>query len=349
MTMHNIVNVDQPTLLDTMRGAFKLNRPLFIWGSPGIGKSDITRAFTQTIGGVLCDIRLAQYDAVDIRGLPDVNESNSTTVWYPPSTLPFEGNDDWPDDRPIVLILDEAMQAAQAVQSVAFQLVLDQRVGEHRLKKNVWICAASNRETDRAGVNKMLSPLANRFMHVQLRPTLDGWKDWAYDAGMSPISIGYLNARPAMLDQSEEAQKASIKAFPTPRSWHVASDILNTFSDNPELRDIMLAATVGEAVSAELSQFARMSQALPTYDQIVEDPDGTRVPTANDECYALMTMLSMRTTAEDGAKVVTYVKRFEQQYAVLWMADMCRREPTLVINSDALLSYQTELHSVLYG
>ena len=349
MSMNGIVDINQGQLINTMGAAHKLNRPLMVWGSPGIGKSDIAKTFAERIGAVLCDIRLGQYDSVDLRGLPDASTDGNMTVWLAPSTLPFKNNPDWPDDQPIVLFLDEAMQAAPAVQSVAFQLVLDRRVGEHELRDNVWIIAASNRETDRAGVNKMLSPLANRFMHVQLNPTLDGWKDWAYQAGIHEIPMAYLNTRPDFLDHFEAAQKSSMKAFPTPRAWAAVSAIFHEYGNDPAMLDILVSATVGTGVAAELLQFARMAHKLPTLQDVVDDPTGVTVPSANDERYCMCTMLAYRCTPETGEQVIAYVKRFDQQYQVLFMADYTRRAPMDVINSESMLAYQTELHGVIYG
>ena len=349
MSMQSVVQTNQGQLISLMTAARNINQPLFVWGSPGIGKSDIVRSFANSLEAQLCDIRLGQYDSVDLRGLPDVDDRQSTTVWRAPSTLPLVGNDAWSDDQPIVLFLDEAMQAAPAVQSVAFQLVLDRRIGEHKLKPNVWIVAASNRETDRAGVNKMLSPLANRFLHVQLSPTLDGWKDWAMKAGVHTVPLAYLNTRPEFLDQFEKAQASSSKAFPTPRTWVVVSDIFHAHENDPAMLDLMVSSAVGTPVAAELMQFSRMVHKLPSLEEILNDPDGARVPEENDERYALMTMLSLRVKPEHSAEVVTYVKRFPQQYQVLFMADFTRRDPAGVINNEKMLAFQTELHGAIYG
>ncbi|TQE99187.1 MAG: AAA family ATPase [Spiribacter salinus] len=345
--MNNIPSVNQTQLLSLMSVCAAARRPLLVWGSPGIGKSDLTRAFAEVVEGEVCDIRLAQYDAVDIRGLPDVSENR--TIWHPPSTLPLVGNDDWSDDKPIVLFLDEILQAAPAVQSVAFQLVLERRIGEHELKPNVLIFAASNRETDRAGVQKMLLPLANRFMHVNLEPSLDAWKDWALASGVDPMLVAYLNFRPDMLDQFDEALKAGTKAFPTPRAWHAVSDVLAALEGDPDLRNVAVSSIVGEGVGAELAAFLRSASELPSWTKIIEGPESIAIPDRPDMMYALVGLMANRVDPETAPACITLAKRLPQEYAVMWMADVSRRKRDLVIKSKEMLAYQTELHHAIYG
>ena len=44
--------------------------PLMLWGPPGIGKSTIIRELTEELDIGFIDVRLAQREPVDIRGLP---------------------------------------------------------------------------------------------------------------------------------------------------------------------------------------------------------------------------------------------------------------------------------------
>ena len=51
--------------------AFKKKRPLFLWGPPGIGKSDIVGQITKQLkNSHLIDIRLSLWDPTDIKGIP---------------------------------------------------------------------------------------------------------------------------------------------------------------------------------------------------------------------------------------------------------------------------------------
>ena len=47
--------------------AIKARRPLFLWGPPGIGKSELVAGITQELGGIMYDCRLGQMEPTDIR------------------------------------------------------------------------------------------------------------------------------------------------------------------------------------------------------------------------------------------------------------------------------------------
>ena len=58
----------------SLKKAFKHKRPLFLWGPPGIGKSEVVADFTAELGGYMIDLRLGQMEPTDIRGIPFYNK-----------------------------------------------------------------------------------------------------------------------------------------------------------------------------------------------------------------------------------------------------------------------------------
>ena len=57
--------------------AFKVQRPLFLWGPPGIGKSELVEGITNELGGLMIDLRLGQMEPTDIRGIPFYNKDKN--------------------------------------------------------------------------------------------------------------------------------------------------------------------------------------------------------------------------------------------------------------------------------
>mgnify|MGYP003316776921 CR=1 FL=1 len=69
--------------------ALKKKRPIFLWGPPGIGKSDIVGQITNDLGNShLIDIRLSLWEPTDIKGIPYFNSKENNMVWAQPSELP---------------------------------------------------------------------------------------------------------------------------------------------------------------------------------------------------------------------------------------------------------------------
>src|SRR5829696_5151135 len=166
-------------------------RPVYLWGPAGVGKSSLVRQAAEQLGLGLVDVRATLLDPVDLRGLPRLD--GDTAVWLPPAFLPRSGEG--------VLFLDELAQAAPLVQAACLQLTLDRRVGEYELPDGWSVIAASNRAEDRAGTHRLISPLLNRFVHLDLDVSADDWQTWAVAHGVSPEVRAFLGYRPALLFQ----------------------------------------------------------------------------------------------------------------------------------------------------
>ena len=99
---------------------FAKKRPVFLWGPPGIGKSELVESITSAMSGFMIDLRLGQMDPTDIRGVPFYNKDLGVMDWAPPIDLPTQ---ELADEYPVVvLFLDELNSAAPAVQAAAYSL-----------------------------------------------------------------------------------------------------------------------------------------------------------------------------------------------------------------------------------
>ena len=144
-----------------IRHCLKKQRPVMLWGAPGIGKSDVIQLIGDEEGRSVIDLRLLLMEPTDLRGIPFYNKEKNCMDWAPPVDLPTD-----PKDTSI-LFLDEINAAPPAVQAAAYQLILNRRIGNYVLPKGVSIVAAGNRETDRGVTYRMPSPLANlSLIHI---------------------------------------------------------------------------------------------------------------------------------------------------------------------------------------
>lgn len=221
----------------------------FLWGPPGIGKSQMIKAICKEQDWDLIDLRLSLLNPVDLRGLPVINKEDRLADWYHPSFLPNGRN-----KKPGILFLDEINLAPLSVQAAAYQLILDKRVGEYRFPDHWKIIAAGNRETDRANVYKISAPLANRFAHFTIIPDFASWREWAMTTGkIRPEIIDFLIVRPALLFQMP---RDSEKAFPSPRTWSFLSSLLDAYGYDEdggvsaEVEHVTMG-TIGDAVGSE--------------------------------------------------------------------------------------------------
>jgi hypothetical protein len=289
-------------------------RPVYVWGPPGCGKSAVVR---QTAADLI-DVRATLLDPVDLRGLPRL--SNDTAVWCPPAFLPKGGEG--------LLFLDELAQATPLVQAACLQLTLDRRVGEYELPAGWAVVAASNRAEDRAGTHRVISPLLNRFVHLDLEPAAEDWHLWAAGAGVAPEVRAFLQYRPGLLFQFDPA--ANPRAFPTPRSWAFVSDALRVAPADLTLP--VVAGCVGDGPAAEFVGFVRLYRELPDLDQVLAKPDQAPVPREPAVLYALCGALVEKCKQAKAplAAFVQYALRLPEEFAVLALRDALAVNPKLV-------------------
>ena len=227
----------------------KSDIPVFIHGSPGIGKSYIVNDIAKKNDLNLVDVRLSQLDAVDLRGIPTI--TNNQTVWMPPVFLPID------QDSLGILFLDELNSASLSVQAAIYQLVLDRKIGEYTLPKNWKIVCAGNKINDKGIVFKLPSPLVNRMVHLLLEAKYDDFKTWAILNNIHSYILGFLGFRPDLLSSEVPNSTESNPAFCTPRAWSMLSTILKTQSDVNLIAPIIYG-TVGYAAAIEFISFIKV-------------------------------------------------------------------------------------------
>lgn len=238
---------------------FKRQRPVFLWGPPGIGKSELVAGIAEDLGGHMIDLRMAQMEPTDIRGIPFFNKDNGKMDWAPPIDLPdAEMSAKYPV---IILFLDEMNSAAPSVQAAAYQLILNRRIGKYTLPDNVVIVAAGNRESDKGVTYRMPSPLSNRFVHLEMRVDFDSWQTWAVQRKIHKDVVGYLSF--AKGDLFDFDPRSASRAFATPRSWTFVSELL-TDDDGMDSGTIdLIAGAVGEGLAVKFMAHRKISGQMP--------------------------------------------------------------------------------------
>lgn len=296
----------------------ELKQPAFIWGAPGVGKSQVVLAVAETHGLELVDIRAVLLDPVDLRGLPRIAE-NGESVWCPPSFLPRSGKG--------ILFLDELNAAPPLVQAACYQLILDRKLGEYMLPDGWTVVAAGNRETDRAVTHRMPSALANRMVHLDFETSLEDWTAWARAKELDPKLIAFLQLRPRLLHDFDPSRNE--KAFPSPRSWEFAASILAHAADRAHAVAI-IAGAVGQGAATELAGFLRVYDQLPDVDTILADPAGVTIPEDPDVVCAMCESVARRASRETMPGLATLAARMPTEFGVLLMRDAAAVDPTIV-------------------
>ena len=329
--MH-IINAEQ--LKQVIKyGVFELNEPAMVIGQFGAGKTDVITEACEENDALCAPFLMGQYDTVDMKGTPWVGslgtEGYQATVWHPASTLPFKGNPNFPQDKKILLFLDERTSATLPVLGICYQLVQARRVGEHELMDNVYIISAGNRESDKGIVNRQPMPLCNRETWFEFGVDVDQWCTWAQKkyAHDASIFVAFLQFRKPLICTYDPAKAE--KNVATPRTWEKCIKYYKATMPI-DIKMAMMAGAVGDGPAAEFWGFVdswkKIADLMP---KIIKEPLTAPIPEETSLQYAVAVALSGGMKEKTVPVLHQYLCRMSPELVVLSWQLALKRDPSL--------------------
>ena len=274
-----------------IRDCYETKVPLMVTGGFGIGKSMIPRQVFAEIAEqkgrefivwenttdaqknemianaekyfVFCDQRIGQMDSTDLRGIPNMMDTDKL------KTIPYswviyfttKGADG-------VIFFDEINLAPPTVAGSAYQIINDRTISDRKLADDVFCMGAGNRAEDKAHIFDMPMPLHDRFAEVEIGIDLDGWTSWA-SGKINPHLISFIQWKPARLYHADvkKGDKPS-----TPRAVERASKLLRDGDITTNYAFELISIACGEAFAAEFQAYAKYYSQL-NWATIYKNPD----------------------------------------------------------------------------
>ena len=247
---------------------------MMVWGPAGVGKSATPREIAKKMGIGYVDVRPAQMESCDLRGIGMPDKDTGTVKWFAPDFWPKADDPAHPEyKKGGILVLDELPAAPRDAQVACYEIILDRQIGGgsvYKLPDNWIIIAAGNRAQDRAVSTTMSSALANRMMHFEVEANLDDWMEWALTHDVDPTVVAFLKAVPSLLHKVDDNTNLQ-RGFPTPRSWEGVSNICKKGLPEAALR-IAVNGLVGESAGTQFLQFHKVASQLADVKELMLDP-----------------------------------------------------------------------------
>jgi hypothetical protein len=172
------------------------------------------------------------------------------------------------------------------MQGMAQQLILDRQVGSYHVPEGWFIWAAGNRKEDMAAVYDMPSPLANRFLHLEVEPNFESFKRYALDYEVHEQIIAFLAFRPNLLHKLIPQQNA----WPSPRSWVMASQLHRS--------NLSIESAVGTTTAYEFKAFVALYSSVPNLEAILQG-EGESIPFPSEPSLGYATIIGLTSRAKD--------------------------------------------------
>jgi hypothetical protein len=255
-----------------------------IQSEAGCGKTSLLKTIEKKLGD--------KYDYIyvdcPVKDMSDIamtipNHETKTLESYVGSLFKLD------NDKPKVILLDEFMKSPKLLQVIFTRLMLERTVGDTPLPEGSIVFGTSNNQADGLG-DTMMAHAGNRVCIVEMqKPEVEDWLVWATENGVSPLIRAFVHTFPRCLasyrDEGQEDNpyifnpKKPVLSFVSPRSLEKASVIVSNrdkLGDNATM--VALAGTIGQSASADMSAFLRLEKELPTFDNILKEPESTQVP-----------------------------------------------------------------------
>jgi hypothetical protein len=329
----------RPALLkDTLTALIRVGRTVCIEGPPGGGKTTIARDVASALGRGYVEMHLPTMLVEDF-GIPEIQ---GTTLSYKlPDWFPAKGSR---HDVPAggVLCFDDRNQAGTDIQKVLANICQARTLHGVPMADGWSVISTGNRQSDRAGANRVLGHLRNRETVIEMETHLDDSSSWMLAHGVRPEVVSFLRFRPGLLHDYDPQRDQN----PTPRSWvEGVSAILGVVP--PEAEFECFKGAVGEGAAAEFVGYLRIYRKLPNPDAILLNPTTSEVPTDPATLYAIAGALSVRASSGNLDRVVAYCERMPPEFSVLTISMAARRDPALT-STQAFTTWAVKHHEVLF-
>ena len=324
----------------------------YVQGSPGIGKSDIFKQIAKKFNLKVLDTRLASAAPEDLNGLPFRNGNKA--AFLPFENFPIKGDplpvetdnegnithryDGW------LILLDELSSAPKSVQAAAYKLILDQEVGIHPLHECVMLCAAGNKATDRAVVVPQSTALQSRLVHYTLEVSKPDWMDYALENKWDSRILGFIEYKPQMLYQFRPDHQD--KTFLCPRTWGFVNTLIQGQNDLDYIDTVNIAGCITDGGAVEFQKFTALKMKMPKIEDIIFKPLEADVPGASDVRYFVISALMDHTTKESITNIFKYIKRFPEEYQVIFIRGIAKRSPEFRVHPAYMENIRTLLHFI---
>ncbi len=331
----------RPTLLkETIKTLFTKQRTCSIEGPPGGGKTTLVHDAAKELSVNYIEKHLPTMLVEDF-GVPDMMTNNATFGYKYPSWFPAKGSEH-DDGRGGILCFDDRNQANADIQKVIANICQARNLHGVPMADGWMVVSTGNRQSDRAGANRVLSHLRNRETVYEYETHLDDWTSWAIDHDVKPEVISFIRFRSNLLHDFDPQRDQN----PTPRSWvEGVSDVMGLVPAEAEYETFKGA--VGDGPAAEFTGYLRIYRKLPNPDAILLNPDKGEVPTDPATLYALSGSLAQRCTEANFDRACTYFERMPPEFSVLSVSYAMRRNPDLA-NTQAFVKWSLKHQAVLF-
>ncbi|MBR1710247.1 MAG: AAA family ATPase [Clostridia bacterium] len=212
-------------------------RPIFLIGAPGIGKTAIMEQIAQEMSIPLVSYSMTHHTRQSALGLPFITEKEyqGTTFRVSEYTMSeiIAAVYDKMEKSGVnegILFLDEINCVSETLAPAMLQFLQYKVFGQHRVPDGWIVVTAGNPPEYNQSVREFDMVTWDRLKRIDVEANYDVWHKWAVDQGVHPAITSYLDIRKGDFYQVESTVDG--KTFVTPRGWVDLSDMIRLYEQH---------------------------------------------------------------------------------------------------------------------
>lgn len=313
-------------------------RPVFLMGAPGIGKTAIMEQVAAELGVSLVSYSMTHHTRQSAIGLPFIERKNYGGKEYDVSEYTMSeiiasvyDMIEKTGKKEGILFLDEVNCVSETLAPAMLQFLQYKVFGRHRVPDGWIVVTAGNPPEYNNSVREFDIVTWDRLKRIDVDPDFDAWKEYAYKKGVHASIITYLDIKKGDFYKIETTVDG--KSFVTARGWSDLSDMIHLYEQN----DIK----VTERFIAQYIQNKKIAKSFANYYDLFNKYKSD---------YQIDTILNGK--AGDGIKMRAKNAKFDERFSLLGLLldavtaelrTVCGRELSLTELLNALKMVKVEL------
>ncbi len=212
-------------------------RPLFLVGAPGIGKTAIIEQIAQELHIGLVSYSITHHTRQSALGLPYIQDEEFDGQAYRISEYTMSEiiasiykKMKETGIREGILFLDEINCVSETLAPSMLQFLQYKVFGQHRIPEGWIVVTAGNPPQYNQSVREFDMVTEDRLKRIDIEPDYTVWKTWAINEDIHPSILSYLDIRNDQFYKVENTIDG--RSFVTPRGWSDLSIMMKLYELN---------------------------------------------------------------------------------------------------------------------
>ncbi len=212
-------------------------RPVFLIGAPGIGKTAIMEQIAQEMGIALVSYSITHHTRQSALGLPYISEKEYEGKKFRISEYTMSEiiasiykKMEETGLKEGILFLDEINCVSETLTPAMLQFLQYKVFGQHKVPEGWIVVTAGNPPEYNQSVREFDMVTQDRLKRIEIEPDYMAWKEWAVNEEVEPCILNYLDIRKDDFYRVENTIDG--RSFVTPRGWADLSNMIKLYKMN---------------------------------------------------------------------------------------------------------------------